>query len=125
MPEGEAVQAEYQSRVGQWRRFCCQAMLAGLLMSALGMGLLERFPSTQSAPGATVQSKAQHQAERLNADALSWAPPIALFSGMVLLGSECRETGDERAAPRTHFAAADSDRAPPNPPRCGSALKHT
>lgn len=100
-------------------------MLAGLLMSALGMGLLERFPSTKTDPGPRIQTKSQLGTQHLNADAASWAPPIASFSGMVQLSSECRETGDERAAPRTHFAAADSDRAPPHPPRCGNALRHT
>ncbi len=101
-------------------------MLAGLLMGALGMGLLDRFPGTRTDRSTTAQAKSQaSQAQRLNADSLSWVPPMAAGSGVVLLGSECREMRDDLMVPRARIAAVDSDRAPPISPRCASAPRHT
>lgn len=115
-----------QSRAVNWRRLCCQAMLAVFLTGALGIGLLDRFPSTRTDSDARAQAKSQvSRVQRLNADALSWVSPIAAASGMVLLSGEYRQVRDDGTVPRARAAVAVSDRAPPIYPRSASALRHT
>lgn len=103
-----------QSDAARWRRYCCQAMLAGLLVGALGMELVDRFPSSQSHPGTTAEAGSRtQQVQRLNADALKWAPPKTLFSGMVLLAGGYHEPAATVTPPKARSTVKDSDRAPP------------
>ncbi len=112
--------------VKHWRKYCCLAMLAGLLMGALGTGLFDRFPGTKTDPGTTVQPRSQSgRVQRLNADSISWAAPIATVSGTVLLSGESQDMREDLTVPRMRFAPAHSDRAPPLCPYCESALRHT
>lgn len=126
MPGRCAVLWLKQSGAAPWRKLCCQAMLAGLLAGALGLDLLERFPSTRSELGAAVESGAHTgRVQRLNLDAATWAPPIAVFSGRVLLTGEPGERAEDTVDPSARPPMVNPDRAPPARPRSASALRHS
>ena len=115
-----------QPEATRWRRVCCQAMLAGLLVGALGTDLVDRFPSTKSTPDAAVQTAVRaQQVQRISMDGATWAPPANVFSGMALPTGDDQETFDEVGVPSARFVPAYSDRAPPFSPCSASALRHT